>query len=69
MKDELLDRLTILSLEEKSIRRNLDSRCFNKTERANNFKKLEEVQKEIKKVKFKLKMERELKNEKFREKI
>lgn len=66
MKDDLLGKLTILSLEEKTIRRNLDSKCFNRWQRKKLFQKLEEVQKEIKKVKFKLRMERELKNEKFR---
>lgn len=63
--DMLLDKLVRLELEEKSIIRNLNTYyCDDKT-RNRLFAKLKKIKKEIEQIKFKLRVEREIrKNEK-----
>lgn len=58
-----LDKLTELSLKEKSLKRILDSKLFyDLKKRTKLFNELKEVQKDIKKYKTLLKLEREMKN-------
>ena len=58
-----LDKLTELSLKEKSLKRILDSKIFyDLKKRTKLFNELKEVQKDIKKYKMLLKLEREMKN-------
>lgn len=69
MRNTLLEELTDLQLREKQLKRNLDLKYYDEEKRQYYFEQLELTQKEIKKIKFKLNVERELKNEKFREDI
>lgn len=64
MKNTLLEELVDLESKEKQILRNLDIRYFDKNRRTYFFNELSKTRKEIKKVKFKIKMERKLKDEK-----
>ena len=58
-----LDKLTELSLKEKSLKRTIDSKVFyDLKKRTKLFNELKEVQKDIKKYKMLLKLEREMKN-------
>jgi len=58
-----LDKLTELSLKEKSLKRTIDSKVFyDLKKRTKLFNELKEVQKDIKKYKLLLKLEREMKN-------
>lgn len=66
MRNDLLEQLSMLSLQEKAILRRLDRKWAPSCKRATLFKQLENTKEEIKKVKFKLRLERKLKNEKFR---
>lgn len=58
-----LDKLTELSLKEKSLNRTLDSKLFyDLKKRTKLYNELKEVKKDIKKYKLLLKLEREMKN-------
>ena len=58
-----LDKLTELSLKEKKLKRKIDYKIFyKKKKRTKLFNELKEVQKDIKKYKTLLKLEREMKN-------
>ena len=58
-----LDKLTELSLKEKALKRTIDSKLFyDLKKRTKLFNELKEVQKDIKKYKTLLKLEREMKN-------
>lgn len=59
--NDLIEELSKLTLEEKSIKRNLDKYCCKGTTRTKLFNRLEEVKKEINKVEFRLKIEKEMK--------
>ncbi len=64
-RDILLDKLVRLQLEEKSVLRNLNMYYCDKNIKDKLFAKLKKVKKEIDKVKFKLRVEREInKNDK-----
>lgn len=63
MNNELIEKLSNLKLEESNIKRNLDKYYCNEAVRTRLFIKLDKIKKEIKKVKFKLELERKLKNE------
>lgn len=63
MNNELIDRLTQLDLEEKSLRRNLDKYYCDEKMRTRIFARLKKIKLEIEKTKFKLHLEREIKNE------
>jgi len=58
--DILLDQLVNLELEEKSLIRNLNMYYCDNTIKTRLFSKLKKVKKDIEKVKFKLRVEREL---------
>lgn len=62
--NDLIDKLSRLKLEETSIKRHLDNNNRNQKERHRLFEKLEKTRKEIEKIKFKLSLERKIKNEK-----
>ena len=64
MKDDLLNELAQLTLNEKMIKRCLDVKCFDDESRRKCFVELQEIKKKIEKVKFKLRLEKEMKNEK-----
>ena len=59
----MLDKLSKLTLEENALKRGIDC-TFNKKDRSRMFKRLVQVQKEIKDTKSKLRIERMIKNEK-----
>ena len=59
----MLDKLSKLILEENALKRGIDC-TFNKKDRNRMFKRLKQVQKEIKETKAKLRIERMIKNEK-----
>ena len=63
MNDTLIDRLTQLDLEEKSLKRNLDKYYCSPRIKTRLFKKIKEIKKERERIIFKLRLERELKNE------
>ena len=63
--DVLLDKLVKLDMEEKSLKRNLNMYYCDTKIKNRLFSKLKNVRKEIEKVKFKLRIEREIrKNDK-----
>ena len=64
MSDKLIDKLSNLDLEEKSVKRGLDRYYRNENDRSRLYKRLQEIKKEKEQVKFKLRLEKELKNEK-----
>jgi hypothetical protein len=63
-RNELLDELVKIEIEEKSVKRNLDINYLNQSTRTKMFYRLKELKKMKKKVKFMLSMERKMKNEK-----
>lgn len=64
-RNELLDIFTKLDLEEKSVKRNLDINYLDAKTRTKMFYRLKELKKEKERVKFMLKVEREIRrNEK-----
>lgn len=69
MKDDLLNELAQLTLKEKMIKRCLDVKCFDDESRRKCFVELQEIKKKIEKVKFKLRLEKEMKNEKCGKKV
>lgn len=62
MNNELVNQLSKLTLEEKALKRNLNRNYYNIKTRNKLFNELELIDKEIKKVKFKIRLEREKKN-------
>lgn len=63
MNNELIDRLTQLDLEEKSLKRNLDKYYCNPKVKTRLFYKIKQIEKEKEKLKFKIHLERKIKNE------
>lgn len=63
MNNTLLDRLTQLDLEEKSLKRNLDRYYRDEKIRTRLFNKIKQIEKEKDKLKFKIHLERKIKNE------
>lgn len=63
MNNELINELSKLTLEEKALKRNLNRNYYNVKTRNKLFNELELVNKEIKKVKFKIRLEREKNND------
>lgn len=66
MNDKLIEKLSNLELEESSVKRGLDRYYRNENDRSRLYKRLQEIKKEKEQVKFKLRLEKELKNEKSR---
>ena len=64
MNDILIEKLSNLDLEEKSVKRGLDRYYRYEKDRTRLYKRLQEIKKEKEQVKFKLRLEKELKNEK-----
>lgn len=70
MNDELIAELSILELEEKYYLRILNMTFYDSKKKNEIFNKLKEIKKRIRKVKFKLRVNWEMKkNEKSRKKI
>ena len=63
MSKALIGKLSLLDLEKKYLKRQLDKNFKNIEIRKRIFKRLSEVEKEIKNVKFKLELERKIKND------
>ena len=63
MNNELIARLSQLELEKSSIKRNLDRFYYDNKIRAKLFAELKEVQNNIKKTKFMIRLEREKRND------
>lgn len=64
--DKLIDKLSKLKLEESCLKRNIDRNYRNLKIRTRLFERLKEVQFEIKQTKFKIRFEKEMKNEELR---
>lgn len=63
MSKALIGKLSLLDLEKKYLKRQLDKNFKNIEIRKRIFKRLSEVEKEIKNGKFKLELERKMKND------
>ena len=63
MNDKLIEKLSKLRLEESNIRRNLDKYYCDSRMKARLFARLKKIKTEIDKTKFKLQLERKIKNE------
>lgn len=63
MDNELIKQLSKLESEKMALKRNINSNYYNKTIRKSLFFRLCEVNEEIKRVKFKLRLEKEEKDE------
>lgn len=64
MSDKLIEELSNLELEEKFVKRNLDRYYRDEESRDRLFYRLKKIKKEKEQIKFKLRLEKELKNEK-----
>lgn len=64
--NELIDVLSKLQLEEKSLKRNLDINYCDEKTRTKLFTRIKEIKKEMDKINFKLRIEKEIRNEKSR---
>lgn len=62
MNNELINQLSKLTLEEKALKRNLNRNYYNIEIRNKLFNDLNSIQNEIKRVKFKIRMEKEKRN-------
>ena len=62
MNNELINQLSKLTEEEKALKRNIDRNYYNVKVRKRLFFRLKEVDNEINRVKFKIRLEREKKN-------
>ena len=63
MNNELINQLSKLTLEEKALKRNLNRNYYNIEVRNKLFNDLNSIQNEIKRVKFKIRMEKEKRND------
>ena len=61
MSKELIDKLSKLKLAEANLKRTLDTKSFSHKGKSKIFNELDNIKKEIELVKFKLKLEKELK--------
>lgn len=62
MNNDLIDKLSLLTLEKKYLKRELDTNWYDREKRIKTFNKIKIVDKEIKYIKFKLQLERKIKN-------
>jgi hypothetical protein len=62
MNNELIEKLSLLELEKKYLKRELDNNWYDSVKRKKTFDKIKEVNKKIENVKFKLHLERKMKN-------
>lgn len=63
MNNDLIDKLSLLTLEKKYLKRELDTNWYDREKRIKTFDKIKNVNKEIEYVKFKLQLERKIKND------
>lgn len=63
MSNELISRLSMLKIQKSSLKRNLDKNYYDAKIRTRMFDKIKEVDNEIEKTKFLLKLEKEKKND------
>lgn len=63
MNNELISKLSQLTLEERSLKRHIDRNYYNVKVRTKLFARLSIVEEEIKKVKFKIRLEKMKKND------
>ena len=63
MNNELIEKLSLLTLEKKYLKRELDNKWYDKGKRKKIFDRLDNVNKEIDYVKFRLELERKMKND------
>lgn len=63
MNNKLIEKLSSLKLAESAIKRNLDRNYYNLKLRSKLFKELKQIQNEIERVKFKIRLEKEKKND------
>ena len=67
MNNDLIEKISNLELEKKSLIRCLDTSYFDYEKRTELFNRIKEIKKEIQQIKFKIRLEKELKkDEKFR---
>lgn len=60
--NDLIEQLSLLTMEEKCLKRNLDKYYNDVDERRKMFNKLRENKKKVEQIKFKIRLEREMKN-------
>lgn len=63
MNNDLIDKLSLLTLEKKYLKRELDTIWYDREKRIKAFNKIKNIDKEIEYVKFKLQLERKIKND------
>lgn len=63
MNNELIEKLSLLELEKKYLKRELDNNWYDRDVRKKTFEKIKSVNKEIEYVKFKLQLERKMRND------
>lgn len=63
MNNKLIEKLSLLTLERKYLKRELDNNWYDREKRQKTFNKIKDVNKKIQSVKFKLELERKMKND------
>lgn len=63
MNNDLIEKLSLLTLEKKYLKRELDNIWYDKEKKKRIFDKLKNTNKEIEYVKFKLELERKMRND------
>ena len=63
MNNELIEKLSLLTLEKKCLKRELDNNWYDRNKTQKLFDKIKNVNKEIEYVKFKLELERKMRND------
>lgn len=63
MNNDLIEKLSLLTLEKKYLKRELDTNWYDREKRIKTFNKIKSIDKEIEFVKFKIQLERKLKND------
>ncbi len=61
MNNDLIEKLSLLELEKKYLKRELDNKWYDRKEKQKLFDRINDVNKEIEYVKFKLELERKMK--------
>lgn len=60
MNNDLIEKLSLLELEKKYLKRELDNKWYDRKEKQKLFDRINDVNKEIEYVKFKLELERKI---------
>ena len=66
MNNDLIEKLSLLTLEKKYLKRELDTNWYDREKRIKTFDKIKNIDKEIEFVKFKLQIERKKDDFKYR---